>query len=175
MTLEYRAGVELRAVGARKLVGIAAPYDVPAQLGGFTEVFRRGCWAATLAAGADVVATQDHDVTRLLGRTRSGTLTLADEQRGLSFTLDLPDTEAGRTVRTLAERNDIGGVSVGMRVLDQAWIGDRREIRSAELVEVAIVSSFPAYPDTSVALRSRDRAAATLLDAIARGRVLDMI
>ena len=174
--LEYRAGLELRAVAGRKLVGIAAPYGVTADLGSFRETFAPGCWAATLAAPEAVVALHDHDPTRLLGRVKAGTLTIADDARGLAFTLLLPNTQAGNDVLELAQRGDIGGVSVGMKVLDQHWpTPDRREIRAASLVELSIVSSWPAYPDTSVALRSRADIAPPILSPAARRRLLDML
>lgn len=172
--LEYRAGVELRAAG-RRLIGLAAPYDQVADIGPFREVFRRGVWSQTLSSGTDVIATHDHDSTRVLGRRASGTLTLSDEQRGLTFTLDVADTAAGRDVLELARRSDLGGVSVGMRVVDQTWTGDLREIRSAELVEVSIVSAFPAYSGTEIALRWRDQHAALQLDPAARRRFLDLL
>lgn len=178
--LEFRCGLELRAAG-RRLIGLAAPYDQVANIGPFREVIRRGAWAATLASSRDVVALQDHDGTRLLGRRSSGTLTLADDQRGLVFTLDVADTAAGRDVLALAARQDLGGVSVGMRVIDQAWSGDLREIRAADLIELSIVSAFPAYSGTEIALRARDQTtykshfATYKSDPAARRRLLDML
>jgi HK97 family phage prohead protease len=176
--LEFRAGLELRAAAGRRLEGLAMPYGSEADLGAFREVVRAGAFAGTVASGADVLALQDHDGGCLLGRVRSKTLMLTDTPRGLSFTLQLPDTQAGRDVAALAERNDLGGVSVGMRVIDQTWPeSDRREIRAAELVEISIVSTFAAYPDTTVALRSRDASALVrrLLSPAARRRFLETL
>lgn len=171
--LEYRASLELRAVANRQLIGIAAPYNAAADLGAFREVFLPGCWSATLATRSDVVALQDHDASRVLGRVRAGTLTIADDPKGLSFTLSLPDTAAGRDVLELATRGDLGGVSVGMRVVDQFWPSpDRREIRSASLVELSIIQGWPAYPDTSVALRHRQPSPGA---AAARRRLVDLL
>jgi len=100
---------------------------------------------------------------------RSGTLRLAEDTRGLKFSLDLPDTAAGRDVVALAERNDIGGMSFGFRVPKggESWNGKRRTLRTIDLREISIVSSWPAYPDTSLALRSR-----ALEDAERRRRAL---
>lgn len=153
--MERRAAVELRAAG-RKLEGYAAVFDTPARIGGFTEIIKPGAFRATLEARADVLALVDHDPTRLLARTGSGTLRLAEDSRGLSFEMDLPDTSTGRDVLALAERRDLGGMSFGFRVVKDAWPAhDRRELRAVELIEVSVVQAFPAYAATTIAARSR--------------------
>jgi HK97 family phage prohead protease len=155
--IERRAAVgEIRAAG-RTLTGYAATFGTPARIGGqFTESIRAGAFAASLASGRDVLALLDHDPGRLLARTSSGTLKLAEDARGLAFSIDVPDTSLGRDVLTLAERGDLGGMSFGFRTLDEAWPApDRRELRAIELHEVSIVHAWPAYSATSVAARSR--------------------
>ncbi len=154
--MERRAGGDLTAAG-RRLVGHAAVFDVETRIGDFVEVIRPGAFRASLAAGRDVLALADHDPTRVLARTRSGTLRLQEDARGLAFDLDLPETQAGRDLLALAERGDLGGASFGFRVPKdgERWQGRRREIVAAELVEVSIVQAFPAYPETTVAARAR--------------------
>lgn len=153
--MERRAAVELRAAG-RRLEGYAAVFDTPARIGGFTEIIRPGAFRATLEARADVLALVDHDPTRLLARTGSGTLRLAEDSRGLAFEMDLPDTSTGRDVLALAERRDLGGMSFGFRVKKDAWPApDRRELRAVELLEVSVVQAFPAYAATTISARSR--------------------
>jgi hypothetical protein len=146
---------ELRVAG-RRLSGYAAVFGTAAQIGGFTESIRAGAFAASLATGRDVLALVDHDPTRMLARTGSGTLRLAEDSRGLSFDLDLPDTTVGRDVLALAERRDLGGMSFGFRATDEAWpTRDRRELRAVELLEISVVQAFPAYSQTSVSARAR--------------------
>ena len=154
--LERRAVVELRVAG-RKLVGYAATFGTEARVGDFTEVIARGAFGGGLGADKDVLALVDHDPTRLLARTRSGTLRLSEDARGLAFSLDLPETQAGRDVLTLAERNDLGGMSFAFVVPQggERWTGNRRELTRVELKEISVVSAWPAYPDTTVAARSR--------------------
>ena len=165
--VEMRAAVELRAVG-RKLEGYAATFGTPAKIGSFTETIRAGAFrAALLNPSADVLALVDHDMGRLLGRTSSGTLRLAEDGRGLSFSLDVPDTQLGRDVLHMAERRDLGGMSFGFRVTDEAWpAADRRELRAIDLVEISIVHAHPAYSATTVQARAR----AVALDAAAERR-----
>jgi HK97 family phage prohead protease len=155
--LERRASAEVRAGSGRKLEGYAAVFGTPAQIGSFTETIRAGAFRASLLApGKDVLALVDHDPSRLLARTGSGTLRLTEDSRGLHFELDLPDTTLGRDVLTLAERRDLGGMSFGFRVTDEAWpASSQRELRTVDLVEISIVQAFPAYSQTSVAARAR--------------------
>ncbi|MFT8247290.1 HK97 family phage prohead protease [Roseomonas sp. BN140053] len=152
--LECRAAAELRASG-RRLEGYAAVFGVAAAVGSFTETIRAGAFRASLAGRGDILALVDHDPGRLLARTSSGTLRLAEDTRGLEFALDLPETQLGRDVLALAERRDLGGMSFGFRVKDEAWPArDRRELRAVELVEISVVHSFPAYSATTITARS---------------------
>lgn len=171
--LERRTFTEVRtAAGGRKLEGYAATFGAAATLGAITEVIAPGAFRA--AIGGDVLALLDHDPSRVLGRTRSGTLRLIEDDRGLAFSLDLPDTAAGRDVVALAERGDLGGMSFGFMVPEggEEWDGERRTLRAVDLREISVVSAWPAYPDTSLALRSRaatgDRARRERAVAVAR-------
>lgn len=154
-TLERRQATELRATG-RRLEGYAATFNTDARIGTFVETILPGAFRSAVAD--DVLALFDHDAGKVLGRTRSGTLRLSEDSRGLAFSLDLPDTAAGRDALALAERGDLGGMSFGFTVPKngESWSGERRTLRTIGLKEISIVSAWPAYPDTSLALRSRD-------------------
>ena len=169
---ERRGGVEVRAVG-RRLEGHAAVFGVPARIGAFTETIRPGAFRASLAGGTDVLALIDHDPSRLLGRTSSGSLRLSEDTRGLAFVIDVPDTQLGRDILALAERRDLGGMSFGFRVTDEAWPAkDRRELRAVDLVEISVVQAFPAYSQTSVTARARADAGRA---ALARRRFMETL
>lgn len=156
--LELRAAVELRAAAGRRLEGYAAVFNSPAQIGSFTEMIRAGAFRKSLATSPDILALVDHDPGRLLARTTSGTLRLAEDARGLRFEVDVPDTQLGRDVLALAERRDLGGMSFGFRVKAEDWPAtDRRELIEIDLIEVSVVHAFPAYAATSVTARSRVR------------------
>lgn len=154
---ERRCGSsEIRAQG-RRLEGYAALFGTEARIGNVVETIRPGAFSSALAGGADIVALVDHDAGRILARTRSGTLRLAEDRRGLAFSLDLPDTQTARDVLALAERGDLGGMSFGFSVADggDRWDGERRELRSVILHEISVVSAWPAYAGTIVQARSR--------------------
>jgi phage prohead protease, HK97 family len=104
--MERRYVTEIRAAG-RKLEGYAATFGTEARIADFSEIIMPGAFASSLT-GRDVLALVDHDPSKLLARTRSRSLRLAEDSKGLSFEIDLPDTSLGRDVLALAERGDLG-------------------------------------------------------------------
>ncbi|UWR99223.1 HK97 family phage prohead protease [Phaeobacter inhibens] len=165
---------ELRAKG-RRLEGYAALFGTEARIGcGMVETIAAGAFSQTLEERADILALVDHDPHRVLARTRSGTLRLSQDARGLAFDLDVPDTQAGRDVLALAERNDLGGMSFGFSARDEYLDGSQRELRAVDLFEISVVSAFPAYEGTVI--NARSKAGSFLFrDAVARRlRVLEL-
>ena len=173
MKLERRIyATEFRAVKEdgqpTKLEGYAAVFDQPSEdLGGFTEVIKPGAFSRTLKEGCDVRALFNHDPSMVLGRTKdggkTGTLRLSEDETGLRFSVDMPDTQVARDLMTLVERGDISQCSFGFSVREQNWNsskdadGDTREIREimdCDLFDVSAVT-YPAYPQTSVEARSK--------------------
>jgi HK97 family phage prohead protease len=135
------------------------PYSSPSvDLGGFTEIIAPGAFAAALEEEADVRALLNHDSTLLLGRTKSGTLTLTDSPEGLRYRLKLPNTTAGNDLAEQVSRGDLEATSFGFCCHKETWaVADdgtaMRTLQEVELFEVSPTGD-PAYPDASVALRS---------------------
>jgi uncharacterized protein len=152
--IEQRRAVEVRAAG-RRLEGYAAVYDTETRIGNFLESIAPGAFTRSLQ-DRDILALVDHDTTRLLGRTKSGSLKLTEDSRGLKFELNVPDTQAGNDALALAERGDLGGMSFGFLVPDggDEWQGDKRTLTNVDLKEISVVSAWPAYPNTTVQARS---------------------
>jgi uncharacterized protein len=153
--VEFRAGGK----GIGQLTGYAAVFNRNSQnLGGFVEEVDPGAFTQTLRDGGNVMARGNHDDAHLLGTTDAGTLVLEIDDIGLRYTVDLPDTSAGRDFKVLAERGDVRFSSFAFRTIKDDWSQTEqgfplRTLRSVQLVDVAPVNS-PAYLDTSVALRS---------------------
>lgn len=154
LAVERRSFSEIRSKG-RRLEGYAATFGSEARIGSFVETIAPGAFRSALAS--DVLALLDHDTGKVLGRTRSGTLRLSEDSQGLAFSLDLPETQAGSDALALAERGDLGGMSFGFTVPKggESWTGEKRTLREIGLKEISVVSAWPAYPDTSLALRAR--------------------
>jgi uncharacterized protein len=129
-------------------------------LGGFKEKIKVGAFDGVLKN--DVRAFFNHDPNFLLARTTSGTLKLAVDKVGLSYSFEVPDTTAGRDLVISMERGDITQSSFAFMVEKDSWSEqDGQEIRTIEkvgrLFDVSPVS-IPAYPqanDLVVAKRSR--------------------
>ncbi|PDS97528.1 HK97 family phage prohead protease [Rhizobium sp. S9] len=158
--IEKRAaglGVETRAEDdKRTLVGYAAVFERLAMIGGyFQEKIAPGAFATAIKG--DIRALVDHDPGRVIGRTKSGTLRLAEDGTGLKVEIDVPNTTDGNDIWELVERGDISGMSFGFRVTKETWdeTGDVpvRTIQALELMEVSAVA-FPAYEDTTIGVRS---------------------
>ncbi len=151
--LERRAFPDVRQSG-RRLEGYAAKFGSEARIGSFSESVAPGAFKASLSG--DVLALLDHSPANVLGRTRSGTLRLSEDSHGLAFSLDLPDTQAGRDVLTLAKRGDLGGMSFGFTIPKggERWQGEHRTLHTVRLREISVVSAWPAYPETELALRA---------------------
>lgn len=153
-SLEIRSATSDVKSQGRSLQGYAALFNTRANIDSFVETIKPGAFAASLASGRDVIALVDHNPAQVLGRTKSGTLRLAEDSRGLRFSVDLPDTQAARDVLALAARGDLGGMSFGFTATDEAWQSDVRELHAVVLHEISVVSAWAAYAGTTVTARS---------------------
>lgn len=127
----------------------------------FREWIEPGAFRKSLDAKPVVTLRYQHDMSALpLASTRSGTMTLEDDGRGLRVKANLPDNEWGRPVRDAVARGDIGGMSFRF----QSVIEDNKGTASdglplRRLMEVRLgpevsVTEFPAYPDTIATVRA---------------------
>ena len=122
----------------------------------FQEVLVPGCFDISLGT-RDVIATVDHNDAYLLGRLGNGSLKLFPSETQIDIELLPANTTYGRDLIVCIERQDIQGMSFAFDVLRDEWemVGDLpvRKVLQAELYEVSFVA-MPAYPETSVDLRS---------------------
>lgn len=118
-----------------------------------------GAFTQALSREADIRALFNHEPSAMLGRTIAGSLQLEDSPKGLLYHIKAPETQLGRDLLTLIGRGDINGSSFSFTVKRENWRteGDKqiREIQDVELYDVGPVT-FPAYPDTTVAVRSHE-------------------
>lgn len=127
--------------------------------GGWKERLMPSAFRTTLSSGNDIRALVDHNAEKLLGRTSSGTLRVAETDKGLAVEIDVPGTSYGNDLRELVRRKDVRGLSFGFKVRQggQRFVKEGgltiRELHDIDLREVSVVST-PAYADTTLALRS---------------------
>lgn len=149
--------------GNRTLTGYAVKWEMKSHPLGyfqrFKEQFKKGAFAESLTK-EDQRYLWSHDTSKILGRTKNGTLRLYEDDIGLRFELDLPNTTLGNDAYESIKRGDVDGVSFGFRMKKEEWDETDpdnvvRTISQADLFEVSAVG-FPAYPDSQVAARSND-------------------
>lgn len=130
--------------------------------GQFREKVSPGAFTKTLQF-ADVRALMNHDPNYVLGRNKSGTLTLSEDNHGLAVDIAPPDTTWARDLMVSMQRDDVNQMSFAFRVIKDKWeslkdetTGKREDTRT--LLEVALydvsVVTYPAYKDTSASVRS---------------------
>jgi len=178
------ADYEMRAAGeGLELTGYAAVFNLPslpmsfANVGGgkrFREIIHPGAFARSLNAKPDVTLRYQHSLTTLpLGRTKSGTLELAEDEHGLRVRADLPDNEWGRPIRDAVIRGDISGMSFRFSKVLEKWEDDTRHLLEVRLGPEVSITDYPAYPDTSVSVRHLAEVTEVEPDALAEAfRVL---
>lgn len=163
MEREIRGGIaaEIRAEGDEiRVAGYAAVFNQETDIGGyFREVIAPGAFDDAIGRD-DVVFLINHDGLPL-ARTRSGTLMLTQDSKGLRMetVLDATDPDVQSIVPKM-KRGDLDKMSFAFWPEVQEWdeSGDIpvRTIRKASLYDVSIVTT-PAYDGTSIALRSLDQ------------------
>lgn len=153
-----------RAEGEEKAVaieGYAAVFNSKTSIGGwFDEVIEPGAFSRSLSDNGDIRALFNHNWDNVLGRTKSQTLELREDEKGLNFKVELPDTSVARDLTISMERGDINQCSFGFFITDEEWNYNvepaLRTIKEVELFEISIVS-IPAYDDTEASLvRSKE-------------------
>jgi len=94
--------------------GYAAVFDHEADLGDFTESISRGAFRKALSNGTNVPMLYDHNAgLPILATTKSGTLKLEEDAKGLRVRADVAKHFMGDAVRELVKRGDIAGMSFG--------------------------------------------------------------
>lgn len=149
--------------GPGMLNGYAAVFDsLSRDLGGWCEEIDPEAFGPAGDLDMDihhrVLARAEHESEMLLGTTNAGTLRLYVDDVGLSYEVDLPDTNAGRDVAVLAERGDYAFSSFAFYTLPDGrqWREDENgilvsRVTAARLVDVAPVAD-PAYWASSAQL-----------------------
>lgn len=159
--------------------GYASVFDVSYDVWGFKETVARGAFTKTISEHRDIAALWNHDSNIVLGRVRNKTLRLQEDDHGLFYEVDLPDTQAARDLYTLIERGDVYQSSFAFEAVKEDWDADQRLriLREVRLYDVSPVT-YPASPTTAVdvqrAMRSlaavTGRDATELVEAACSGR-----
>lgn len=160
---ELRLMPEVDACKPKRIAGYAARFNSLSQdLGGFVEQIAPGAFSKSLQT-ADIRCLFNHDANIVLGRTVSGTLRVVEDEFGLMYECDMPDTQTVRDmVMSPIQRGDVSQCSFGFYTIRDSWATvEGRQVRTlleCELLDVSPVT-YPAYLNTQVAARSMALAA----------------
>lgn len=148
------------ADGNQVIEGHASVFDSWSEtLGGifpFKEKVRAGAFKKSIEKD-DIRALFNHDPNYVLGRNKSGTLELKEDEHGLFVRIQPPDTSWAKDLTVSISRGDISQMSFGFVVLKDEWRtesnADIRELMEVKLYDVSPVT-FPAYTQTDVGVRA---------------------
>ena len=159
---EYRAFpiTELRVSDGDKpkITGHAAVFDkLSLNLGGFREKIAPGAFGKSIEKD-DIRALWNHNPDYVLGRNKSGTLILSEDNKGLAIEIEPPDTQWARDLMETIRRKDVDQMSFAFATIKDNWEHTEgkdsiRTLLEVDLFDVSPVA-FPAYPQTDVKVRS---------------------
>lgn len=148
-------------VESRRIEGFI-PYNSESSDIGFYEVLDPHCFDKTLRESKDIRALFNHTDENILARTKNNSLHFENREDGLYFNFEAPNTTIGNDVLEMAKEDLLSGTSFGMIVMNDEWrtVEGRqcRKVKEARLIEVSVLTSLPAYPDSAVYCRSLSEA-----------------
>lgn len=157
--------IETRDDGTVKLNGLGIVFNSwSVDLGGFREMIEPDAVRGIDFAG--VVCLFNHRDDNILGRSPD-TMEVRIVESGVRYIVDMPDSPTGQNVRVAVQRKDVRGSSFGFTVDKDEWmkrtdgVWERRIKQFKRIYDLSPVV-FPAYPDTTVAMRSLGEMAAQL-------------
>ena len=164
-TIEKRdftaSDVEIRSTsdGGLRFTGYASTTETPYTVGDFEETISRGAFKRTLGEQPDTVLLFNHEGFPL-ARTKSGTLTLSEDARGLRVDADLDPTNPHvQALLSPIKRGDLSEMSFAFRATNQDWNEDytQRTIREVSIHrgDVSVVT-LGANSDTAGSISLRD-------------------
>ena len=154
----FKAEIKKEGEEKPKIKGTAAVFDqLSEDLGGFREIIRKKAFTEAMQSD-EIYGLKNHNEDLVLGRTKSKTLSLSEDDIGLGFVIDPPNTTYANDLIVSMERGDMDKCSFAFVVDDESvkWYKKDgvliRDIsKMKELWDVSIVT-YPAFPQTQAYL-----------------------
>ena len=162
--------ISVRSEGEKTVVyGYAARYNQESRLitergKTFVEVIEPGAFDEVLRSADDIPMVLDHDPRKLLARTSAGTLSLRSDDVGLYFEFIPSNTTLSRDVMEMLDRGEIRELSFKFGTTPQYVKWERTSDRTlkrrvkkmTKLLDVSLLQTRAAYPNTVVGITARD-------------------
>lgn len=147
----------------RVVSGYAVVFDSPSKNIGWIETIQRGAITQETIANSDVLAKFDHDDSKVLACSKRGigSLKLECDDKGLKYSFESPNTQAGNELLEYIQRGDITASSFCFTVSQdegaEKWYKEDGQIyrtimKIDKLYDISPVF-LPAYEETSCAKR----------------------
>ena len=145
-----------------KIFGYAAVFNslseiLTERVGGqqvtFREVLRPGAFTNTLKKNPDIRALINHDSNLVLGRNKSGTLRLWEDNKGLAFEIDPGQQTYTQDLIISLRRGDVNACSFAFVIVREDFRKEgQKTIHDIDEVDMAggdvSVVTYPAFSDT---------------------------
>ena len=152
--------VELHENEGKRVLRGFIPFNQRSEYMGFYEYITPTAFNKTLKDGADVLALFAHDTSKVLGRTKNGTLKLEVREDGLYCECELPDTSYARDCYELIRNNYSPNMSFGFSEIKTDYSIENgvetHYLREVRLYEVSFGVAMPAYQGTDSFVRGID-------------------
>jgi HK97 family phage prohead protease len=124
----------------------------------FKEKFKRDAFSEYLNSDGDTKFLVDHDIGKVLGRSKKGTLAISEDEIGLKYSLEIPTTTVGKDAFEDVRTGNKEHISVGFIKLKEEWDESDennivRTISKANLPEISL-TAWPAYEQTTASTRT---------------------
>lgn len=162
---------EIREIEGKKyLVGYPLKWNqLSRSMGwGFKEKFKAGAFSEVLAQdfrnniAFDTIALFNHNEDLILGRRSASTLEVGEDESGLYYRIEIPETTAGKDLTISVNRRDVIGSSFSFTAATDgvAWYSDPDEGEIREISKVKYLWDVspvvnPAYAQSTVEVAQR--------------------
>lgn len=173
--------VEKRDDGTVKsIVGYPIVYEKDSEDMGFIETVAKGA-AGNALGRSDIRGLKNHDPSLIFARDGVN-LKLYEDEHGIRYEATPIDTHNFREVAKEVELGLLDGQSFGFTVLSDKWEDLDKDVPRRTITEIDVIFdvgpvTYPAYSDTTVALRSlsdkKDAATSAKEDLATKAQVED--
>ena len=110
----------------KKIGGYAAVFDSESySVGNFVEKISKNAFEKSIKRD-DIRALFNHDPNYVLGRVKSKTLVLSEDDKGLRYRVEPPETQWAKDLLVSIKRGDVSQNSFGFEIVKERW--ERRSI-----------------------------------------------
>jgi HK97 family phage prohead protease len=156
--IDFELRVENAEIEGMRFTGYAAVFNSDSEPLPFIETISPGAFKKSLRSRNEIKMFMNHNMDYVLGSTRSKTLRIKEDDKGLLVSAILPNTTVGRDLSVLMQRGDVHAMSFGFSVPrggdKYSEDGTKRVLNEIRLHEVSIVTGFPAYEATTASVRT---------------------